>query len=171
MRVKFKFKFVLTTVNYCAFCLFRFCKMMFNFKFKLILRKKKIYVNNFLTDFQLRLFTSSARISSLLGNYVTIRRTRHTGRVRLRRTRSGIQWIAAFFLDSGYPPSADSGMTASPTLPSGEPAAQNHPTYSMDSGMTTGDSKCRGGVYPRPKRTLQKRSSRAGHRTGHLCSR
>jgi hypothetical protein len=30
----------------------------------------------------------------------------------------------------------NSGMTASPTLPSGEPAAQNHPTYSMDSGMT-----------------------------------
>ncbi len=101
MRVKFKFKFVLTTVNYCVFCLFRFCKTVFNFKFKLILRKKKIYVNNFLTDFQLRLFISSARISSLLGNYVTIRRTRHTGRVRLRRTRSGIQWIAAFFLDSG----------------------------------------------------------------------
>jgi hypothetical protein len=121
---------------------------MFNFKFKLILRKKKIYVNNFLTNFQLRLFISSARISSLLGNYVTIRRTRHTGRVRLRRTRSGIQWIPAFSLDSGYPPSADSGMTASPTLPSGEPAAQNHPTYSMDSGMTEADS------------------SRAGLRTG-----
>jgi hypothetical protein len=53
MRVKFKFKFVLTTVNYCAFCLFRFCKTVFMFKFKLILRKKKIYVNNFLTNFQL----------------------------------------------------------------------------------------------------------------------
>ncbi len=53
MRVKFKFKFVLTTVNYCVFCLFRFCKTVFNFKFKLILRKKKIYVNNFLTNFQL----------------------------------------------------------------------------------------------------------------------
>jgi hypothetical protein len=37
-------------------------------------------------------------------------------------------------------------MTASPTLPSGEPAAQNHPTYSMDSGMTASDSKCRGGL-------------------------
>ena len=103
MRDKFKFKFVLTTLNYCVFCLFRFCKTVFMFKFKLILRKKKIYVNNFLTDFQLRLFISSAKISSLLGNYVTIRRTRHTGRVRLRRTRSGIQWIATFFLDSGYP--------------------------------------------------------------------
>ena len=125
MRVKFKFQFALITVNYYAFCLFRFCKIMFNFKFKLILRKKKIYVNNFLTNFQLRLFISSARISSLLGNYVTIRRTFHTGRVRLRRTRSvvrqahhpersrrGIQWITAFSLDSGYPPSADSGMTA-----------------------------------------------------------
>jgi hypothetical protein len=53
MRVKFKFKIVLTTVNYCVFCLFRFCKTVFNFKFKLILRKKKIYVNNFLTNFQL----------------------------------------------------------------------------------------------------------------------
>jgi hypothetical protein len=53
MRVKFKFKFVLDIVNYCVFCLFRFCKMTFNFKFKLILRKKKIYVNNFLTNFQL----------------------------------------------------------------------------------------------------------------------
>ena len=53
MRVKFKFKFVLTTVNYCVFCLFRSCKMTLNFKFKLILRKKKIYVNNFLTNFQL----------------------------------------------------------------------------------------------------------------------
>ncbi len=52
MRIKFKFKFVLTTVNYCAVCLFRFCKIMFNFKFKLILRKKKIYVNNFLTNFR-----------------------------------------------------------------------------------------------------------------------
>jgi len=50
---KFKFKLVLTTVNYCIFCLFRFGKMMFNFKFKLILRKKKIYVNNFLRNFQL----------------------------------------------------------------------------------------------------------------------
>jgi len=101
MQAKFKFKFVLTTVNYCAFCLFRFGKTVFNFKFKLILRKKKIYVNNFLTNFQLRLFISSAKISSLLGNYVTIRRTRHTGRVRLRRMRSGIQWITAFSLDSG----------------------------------------------------------------------
>ena len=80
MQAKFKFKFVLTTVNYRAFCLFRFGKTVFNFKFKLILRKKKIYVNNFLTNFQLRLFISSAKISSLLGNYVTIRRTRHTGR-------------------------------------------------------------------------------------------
>jgi hypothetical protein len=101
MRIKFKFKFVLTTINYCVFCLFRFCKTVFNFKFKLILRKKKMYVNNFLTDFQQRLFISSTKISSLLGNYVTIRRTRHTGRVRLRRTRSGIQWITAFSLDSG----------------------------------------------------------------------
>ena len=42
----------------------------------------------------------------------------------------------------------NSGMTASPTLLSGEPAAQNHPTYSMDSGMTEADS------------------SRAGLRTG-----
>ena len=82
MRVKFKFKFVLTRLNYRAFCLFRFCKTVFMFKFKLILRKKKIYVNNFLTNFQLRLLISSARISSLLGNYVTIRLTRHTGRVR-----------------------------------------------------------------------------------------
>jgi hypothetical protein len=53
MQVKFKFKIVLTTVNYCVFCLFRFCKIVFNFKFKLILRKKKIYVNNFLANFQL----------------------------------------------------------------------------------------------------------------------
>jgi hypothetical protein len=53
IRAKFKFKFVLTTVNHCAFCLFRFCKTVFNFKFKLILRKKKIYVNSFLTNFQL----------------------------------------------------------------------------------------------------------------------
>lgn len=52
MRVKFKFKFVLTTVNYCAFCLFRYCKMTFNFKFKLILRKKKIYVNSFFLNFR-----------------------------------------------------------------------------------------------------------------------
>ena len=37
---------------------------------------------------------------------------RHTGRVRLRRTRSGIQKPEA--LDSGYPPAADSGMTKSP---------------------------------------------------------
>ena len=168
MQAKFKFKFVLTTVNYCAFCLFRFGKTVFNFKFKLILRKKKIYVNNFLTNFQLRLFISSAKISSLLGNYVTIRRTRHTGRVRLLRTRSGIQWITAFSLDSGYPPSADSGMTASPTSPSGEPAAQNHPTYSMDSGMTTWDAKRRGGVYPRPKKSFQKMVSRAGLRTGQI---
>jgi hypothetical protein len=48
MRAKFKFKIVLTTVNYCVFCLFRFCKTVFNFKFKLILWKKKIYVNSFL---------------------------------------------------------------------------------------------------------------------------
>ena len=47
IRAKFKFKVVLTTANYCVFCLFRFCKTVFNFKFKLILRKKKIYVNNF----------------------------------------------------------------------------------------------------------------------------
>ena len=52
MRGKFKFKFVLTTVNYCVFCLFRFCKIVFNFKFKLILRKEKIYVNFFFYVFE-----------------------------------------------------------------------------------------------------------------------
>ena len=59
MRVKFKFKFVLTTVNYCVFCLFRFCKTVFNFKFKLILRKKKIYVNCFFLNFQLPMLVES----------------------------------------------------------------------------------------------------------------
>jgi hypothetical protein len=57
MRVKFKFKFVLTTVNYCVFCFFRYCKILFNFKFKLILCKKKIYVNNFFTNFQLSMIS------------------------------------------------------------------------------------------------------------------
>jgi hypothetical protein len=52
MWVKFKFKFVLTTVNYCVFCLFPYCKMTSNFKFKLILRKKKIYVNSFFQNFR-----------------------------------------------------------------------------------------------------------------------
>jgi len=52
MRVKFKFKFVLTTVNYCVFCLFRFCKTVFNFKFKLILRKKKYMSTIFLRIFE-----------------------------------------------------------------------------------------------------------------------
>jgi hypothetical protein len=52
MWVKFKFKFVLTTINYCVFCLFRSYKMTSNFKFKLILRKKKIYVNDFFKIFK-----------------------------------------------------------------------------------------------------------------------
>jgi len=52
MRVKFKFKFVLIKVNYCTFCLFCLSKMMFNFKFKLILRLKKIYVNSFFLNFR-----------------------------------------------------------------------------------------------------------------------
>jgi len=34
------------------------------------------------------------------------------------------------------------------------------------SGMTASDSKCRGGVYPRPQRIFQKRRSRAGLRAG-----
>jgi len=51
MRVKFKFKFVLTTVSYRAFCLFLFYKIMFNFKFKLILRKKKYMSTVFLRIF------------------------------------------------------------------------------------------------------------------------
>ena len=34
---------------------------------------------------------NSARISSSLGNYVSIRRTRHSGRAPLRGARSGIQ--------------------------------------------------------------------------------
>jgi hypothetical protein len=59
MWVKFKFKFVLTTLNYCVFCLFRFCKIVFNFKFKLILRKKKIYVNCFFLNFQSPMILSS----------------------------------------------------------------------------------------------------------------
>ena len=34
---------------------------------------------------------NSVKISSPLGNYVTIRQTRHSGRVHLRWARSGIQ--------------------------------------------------------------------------------
>ena len=65
MWVKFKFKFVLTTVNYCVFCLFRFCKIVSNFKFKLILRKKKIYVNNFITNFRLLMVSGGALLPVL----------------------------------------------------------------------------------------------------------
>ncbi len=65
---------------------------------------------------------SSAKISSLLGNYVTIRRTRHSGRAPLRGARSGIQWkfniIIKFFLDPGSrPPLAYlAGMTNCETV-------------------------------------------------------
>jgi hypothetical protein len=52
VRAKFKFKVVLTTVKYCVFSFFRFCKTVFNFKFKLILRKEKIYVNFFFYVFE-----------------------------------------------------------------------------------------------------------------------
>lgn len=52
IRAKFKFKVVLTTVKYCVFSFFRFCKTVFNFKFKLILRKEKIYVNFFFYVFE-----------------------------------------------------------------------------------------------------------------------
>jgi hypothetical protein len=42
MRAKFKFKFVLNTVNYCVFCLFRFCKMTLNLNLNLSYIRKNI---------------------------------------------------------------------------------------------------------------------------------
>jgi len=130
MRVKFKFKFVLTTVSYRAFCLFLFYKIMFNFKFKLILRKKKYMSTVFLRIFSYLWFW----LVGLVGHLEKSPRP-----PRLARMAGGRGDFKSAYgkLDSGYPPSADSGMTPS-------------------------DSKCRGGVYPRPKRIFQKRSSRAG---------
>jgi hypothetical protein len=48
---KFKFKVILIRVKKRCYSTFRFCPTMFNFKFKLILRQEKIYVNNFFINF------------------------------------------------------------------------------------------------------------------------
>jgi hypothetical protein len=68
---------------------------------------------------------NSAKISSPLGNYVTIRRTRHSGRVHLRWARSGIQLkfnIISLFLDPGSRPALRdlAGMTNCDTVSCGD---------------------------------------------------
>jgi len=65
------------------------------------------------------------RISSSLGNYVTIHRTRRSGRAPLRGARSGIQWkfnIIKLFLDPGSRPALRdlAGMTNCDTVYWGE---------------------------------------------------
>jgi len=57
-------------------------------------RKIRISKHEARNKFQFSKYTyalDSAKISSPLGNYVTIRRTRHSGRAPLRGARSGIQ--------------------------------------------------------------------------------
>jgi hypothetical protein len=65
MRVKFKFKFIPMSVKKRYLYIFPSSKMMFNFKFKLILREEKIYVNNFFINFWFSRFSQFNRLSQL----------------------------------------------------------------------------------------------------------